>query len=112
MPDFTLFIPSEIFSDILSHVTQMDCIECMTVCRRWYELIPQHGKDLWKELSISGMSWLRFNNAMLDCLGTHVEKVFIVWPQNIDSILQHLQRQKCDIRSLGNLIFDISYSRP
>ena len=112
MPDFTLFIPSEIFSDILSHVTQMDCIECMTVCRRWYKLIPQHGKDLWKELSISGMSWLRFNNAMLDCLGTHVEKVFIVWPQNIDSILQHLQRQKCDIRSLGNLIFDISYSRP
>ena len=62
MPDFTLFIPSEIFSIILFHLHQVDCIRCMIVCRRWYKLIPQYGRDVWTELEISEKSWPRFNN--------------------------------------------------
>ena len=104
MPDFTLLIPSEIFSDILSHIKQVDSIECMTVCRRWYNLIPQHGKDLWKELEISERSWPRFTNAMLKCLGTHVEKASIVRSENSDKILQRPKFQECNIKYLGKLI--------
>ena len=105
MSDFTLFIPSEIFSEILSHVNHSDCIECMTVCRRWYKLIPQHGKNLWKELKISGTSWLKFNSAMLECLGTHVEKVTIIYRENINKVLKQLEHQECNIQSLGKFFF-------
>ena len=101
MPDFTLFLPTEIFSDILSHVNQVDCIECMTVCRRWHKLIPQYGKDLWKELEISKTSWPRFSSAMLECLGTHVEKVSIMLCKNPSNILRRLERQGCNIESLS-----------
>ena len=66
------------------------------------QLIPQHGKNLWKELEISQESWPRFNNAMLECLGTHVKKVSIVSDeQNLEKILQQLERQKLNIQSLG-----------
>ena len=105
MPDFTVFLPPEIFSIILSNVNQVDSIECMNVCRRWYKLIPQYGKEVWKELEISEKSWPRFNNAMLECLGSHVEKVSIVTDQNLDKILQELERRELNIRSLGKLIF-------
>ena len=101
MADFTLFIPPEIFSDILSHVNQVDCIECMAVCRRWGKLIPESGKDIWTELEISKKSWSRFNNAMLECLGTHVKKVSITSCKDSNKILQQLERQKCNIQFLG-----------
>ena len=101
MPDFTLFLPPEICSTILSHVNQVDCIECMTVCHRWYELIPQCGKDLWTELKISENSSSRCNNAMLECLGTHVKNVNIISPENSNKILRQLERQQCNIQSLG-----------
>ena len=52
MPDFTLFLPPEICDGILSHVNQVDCIECMIVCRRWYKLIPLYGRKIWNELEI------------------------------------------------------------
>ena len=100
MPDFTFFIPPEIFTEILSHVDQVDCIECMTVCRRWYKLIPEHGKDLWKELEITD-TWPTFNNAMLECLGIHVKKVSINSYHNPNEALRLLEGQVCDIRSLG-----------
>ena len=103
MPEFTLFLPPEIFSIILSHVNQVDCTECMTVCRRWYNLIPQYGKEVWKELEISEESWPRSNNAMLECLGIHVEKVSIATNYNLDKILQELERQELNIQSLGKL---------
>ena len=101
MPDFTLFIPSEIFSDILCHVNQVDCIECMTVCRRWHKLIPEHGMDLWKELEISKKSWSRSKIPSLECLGTHVKKVSIAGYQSSNQMLQRLERQGCNIQSLG-----------
>ena len=101
MPDFTLFISFEIFCEILSHENQIDCIECMTVSRRWHNLIPQHGRNLWKTLEISKTSWSRSNNAMLQCLGTHVEKVSISTSENLPKILQQLERQQCNIQSLG-----------
>ena len=104
MPDFTLFLPSEILTHIFSNVNQVDCIECMTACRGWHELIPQYGRNVWTELEISENSWPRFNNAMLKCLGTHVQEVSIVPFQHLDKILQQLERQECNIRSLGNLI--------
>ena len=104
MPDFTLFIPLEIFSIILSHVNQVDCIECMTVCRRWYKLIPLYGRGVWEELEISRTSWPRYNKALRECLGTHVKKVSIVSYTNSSEILRRLEGQVCNIESLGNLI--------
>ena len=106
MPDFTLFIPSEIISDILSHVNQLDCTEGMIVCRRWYKLVPQYGMHVWKELEISEeSSWRRFNNAMLECLGSHVKKISVTSYHNSSYILRRLENQGCHIQSLGNLIF-------
>ena len=103
MSDFTLFLPCEIFTEILSHVNQEDCMECMAVCRRWHKLIPQHAKDVWKELEISEKSWSRFNNAISQCL-IYVEKVSFLTPQNAHKKLQRLERQGCNIQSLGKLI--------
>ena len=103
MPDFTLFMPSEIFSDILSHVNQVDCIECMIVCRRWYELVPQCAKALWAELKISKKHWSRSNTALFECLGTHVKKVSISSSQSLNKILKQLERHECSIQSLGKL---------
>ena len=102
MTDLTLFLPSEILAQIFSHVNQVDCFECMIVCRRWYELILQHAKDIWKELEISETSWPRFNNTMLACLGTHVEKVSIFGYETSYEILQRLKDQECNIQYLGN----------
>ena len=104
MPDFTLFLPPEILNLIFSNVHQVDCIECMTACRRWHKLIPQYGKNVWAELEISETSWSRFNNAMLECLGTHVKKVSITSYKNSNKILRRLEGQGCNIESLGNLI--------
>ena len=104
MPDFTRFLPPEICSIILSHVNQLECIELLTVCRRWYKLIPQYGTNVWKELEISEASWSTYNNTMLKCLGMHVKKVSIVSPKNSGMILRRLESQGCNIQSLGNLI--------
>ena len=101
MTDFTLFLPAEICSIILSHVNQVDCIECMTACRRWYKLIPEYGKKVWKELEISERSWPKLNNAMLECVAPHVEKISIVTSQKLDKLLQQLERQELNIQSLG-----------
>ena len=109
MPDFTLYLPPEICSIILYNVNQVDCTECMTVCRRWYELIPQHGKDLWKELEISETSWPRFNNAMLECLRTHVKKVYIIGYQDANDILRRLTNQGCNLQSCGNNLYIYIY---
>ena len=104
MPDFTPFLPPEILIQIFRNVNQVDCIECMTACRRWYKLIPEYGKDVWKELEISETSWPRFNNAMLEYVGTHVEKVSIISYEDSTKILRRLESQGCNIQSLGNLI--------
>ena len=101
MPDFTLFLPPEVISNILSHVNQVDCITYMTVSRRWYKIIPQYGKDVWTELEISGRSWSRPNNAMLECLGTHVKKVSTLFCKNSAKILRRLEAQQCNIQSLS-----------
>ena len=103
MSDFTLFLPSEILTHIFSNVNQEDCIECMIACRRWHKLIPQYGKEVWKELEISEKSWSKFNNAMSQCL-SHVEKVSFPNAQNPHKQLQRLERQGCNIQSLGKLI--------
>ena len=103
MPNFTLLILLDVFTEIVSYVNQVDCIECMAVCRRWHKLIPQYGKEVWKELEISEKSWSKFNNAMSQCL-SHVEKVSFPNAQNPHKQLQRLERQGCNIQSLGKLI--------
>ena len=52
IPDFSLFMPVEIFSIILLNLNQVYCAECITVYRRWHRLIPQYGRSLWTELEI------------------------------------------------------------
>ena len=104
MCDFTV-LPPEILYHILSHINQVDCIECIFVCRRWYKLIPQYCKDDWKEHEISEKSWPKFNNAMLECLQMHLTKVSNSSFQNLYKILQQLKRRKFNIQFLGNLIF-------
>ena len=104
MPDFTRFLPLEICSIILFHMNQVICIEYMTVCRRWYKLIPLYGRNVWKELEISRTSWPRFYKAMLHCLGNHVKKVSIDTDIEPSKILRRLEGQGCNIQYLGNLI--------
>ena len=82
-------------------MNQGDCIECMTVCRRWQKLIPQHGMDVWKELKISGTSWSRSKIPMSECLGTNGKKITIISHQNSNQILQQRKREECNIEFLG-----------
>ncbi|KAI9270575.1 hypothetical protein BDA99DRAFT_502151 [Phascolomyces articulosus] len=94
MPDFTQIFPPELISDVLFFLNQKDCIECMSVCHRWFDLFPKYGMLLWNKLDVTPNSWERTTNAMLECLGPHVNHVSID-DQYTWSILQQLVHNKC-----------------
>ena len=78
----------------------MDSIECMIVCHRWYELIPEWGSDLFTEITIANKPRPKFNNAMLECLRKYVRKVNIISCEYSNKILQQLEPRECNIQSL------------
>ncbi|KAI9250944.1 hypothetical protein BDA99DRAFT_522275 [Phascolomyces articulosus] len=115
MPDFTLLFPAETISEIMQQLNQKDCIECMNVCHRWFDLIPEWtGKLTWRHLHISNFPhcqrkkdiWKKPNDALLKCIGSQVHHVAIIC-QDSWKVLQLLYKYQCDnIRSL-----DIHYHR-
>ncbi|KAI9485127.1 hypothetical protein BDB00DRAFT_942663 [Zychaea mexicana] len=112
MPDFTHVFPAETVTDIFSYLDQKECIECMEVCRRWYDLIPSFTTRVWHQLKVSSSSagydndgnaisccWLQSNIALLQCLGPHVKDVSICF-QDTRSVLERLYTQRCEIKCL------------
>ncbi|KAI9250908.1 hypothetical protein BDA99DRAFT_204694 [Phascolomyces articulosus] len=103
MPDFTTIFPAETITEIISCLEQKDCVECMSVCHQWYNIIPNyiHSTEVWRKLTIAPDSWNKTNNAMIQCLGPHVKKVSI-YSQDSCTILEQLDKHHCGIKSLGN----------
>ncbi|KAI8141053.1 hypothetical protein BJV82DRAFT_187160 [Fennellomyces sp. T-0311] len=99
MSDFITFLPSETIRCIISHLSQLDCVECMRVSRLWFDRVPSYATALWVRLEVSSQSWETFNQSMLQCLTPHVQTVLIREMSTV-KILVKLREMNCPIRSL------------
>ncbi|KAI9245692.1 hypothetical protein BDA99DRAFT_285829 [Phascolomyces articulosus] len=70
-------LPFDIVTKIFSGISQRDCLTCMTVCRSWYDQLPQYTQDtVWSKLFISSTTVLPQNNQRWKrCIGKHVKHI-------------------------------------
>ncbi|KAI8149108.1 hypothetical protein BJV82DRAFT_590657 [Fennellomyces sp. T-0311] len=99
MHDFTFTLPPETIASIFRHLEKSDCLECMHVCRRWYNTVPDYARELWTQLRIAHGSWHRPNSCMLQCIGPHVRNVSIreFHDTPVSVILNRLKHKECKI---------------
>ena len=74
---FMLFdsLSFDILINIFSYLTKTDCLQCMAVCKTWYNDVPGYTENVWTEVDIRRFNtgilkknlWLRF-------VGKHVKK--------------------------------------
>ncbi|KAI8148230.1 hypothetical protein BJV82DRAFT_709080 [Fennellomyces sp. T-0311] len=72
--DFLMTLPFDIVGGIFSHMNKSDCLKCMGVSRKWFDHVPHHAINLWREITISSLGILN-NQLILRCLGPHLRKV-------------------------------------
>ena len=113
MPDLFSHLPPEIVTDVVNYISQDDCIECMQVCHRWHQTIPNHSQHLWQQLTIE-KPWFDFEPVIHDLWGTktndclmkclpHVQEVSIKgFVPNL--ILKTLANLTCTITFLGKYV--------
>ncbi|KAI8138432.1 hypothetical protein BJV82DRAFT_631559 [Fennellomyces sp. T-0311] len=100
--DFLSTLPFDIIDNIISRLTQLDCLECMAVSRLWYKLIPQYTTHLWRKVEICLQENPRFNVRILHCLGPHVQTVQLAHcnEEQTHAILSTLFRYHCTLHSI------------
>ena len=51
----TLFnaLPSDVIDIIFSFIDQRDCVTCLSVCREWYNQVPEHTRSSWATVTFS-----------------------------------------------------------
>ncbi|KAI8141016.1 hypothetical protein BJV82DRAFT_185810 [Fennellomyces sp. T-0311] len=81
-------LPGEIALAIVSHLSQVDIVECMRVSREWYNAIPALAAIPWYQLDVSPLSWRTINDCMLQCL-FHV-RTMTIRTSNASAVLQKL----------------------
>ncbi|KAI9246750.1 hypothetical protein BDA99DRAFT_592358 [Phascolomyces articulosus] len=89
----------DIITQIFSYLNQRDCLNCMKVCRTWYNDIPQYTAENWRTLRISSQEVIHglINQRLLRCLGNHVKNVILITmnQDKVYTILQILQKSGC-----------------
>ncbi|KAI8145709.1 hypothetical protein BJV82DRAFT_601949 [Fennellomyces sp. T-0311] len=77
-PDaFVDSLPYDLRCQIISHLSQSECVELMGVCRAWYASIPQYAATLWKTLDTSLEDFNLENKRVRQCLGKHVNHLVL-----------------------------------
>ena len=98
MPDLLILLPPEIVTNIISYISQSDCIECLRVCHRWHDVISTHSQQVWRHLTLVEEA-LVIDGCMTKCL-PHVQEVtFKGFRPYI--ILKRLADLTCNITFLG-----------
>ncbi|KAI9246732.1 hypothetical protein BDA99DRAFT_576546 [Phascolomyces articulosus] len=89
----------DIITQIFSYLNQRDCLNCMKVCRTWYNDIPQYTAENWRTLRISSQEVIHglINQRLLRCLGNHVKNVILITmnQDKVYTILQILKKSGC-----------------
>ncbi|KAI7860502.1 hypothetical protein BDC45DRAFT_583895 [Circinella umbellata] len=92
-------LPFEINSLIFSLISRRDCIEFMCTSHRWFGLVPEMTKSLWKDIDFSLEPCRRKNICMQQCFGSHVQKAHVI-AKNMDYIMAELISRQCNIKEL------------
>ncbi|KAI7854582.1 hypothetical protein BDC45DRAFT_507609 [Circinella umbellata] len=84
----------DIISNIFLYLDQQDCLNCMAVCRQWFELIPHFTEDKWETLRLDGNG---INHYQKLNLGKHVKHVFFdgVPEDLLSNMMQKLLDSEC-----------------
>ncbi|KAI7860546.1 hypothetical protein BDC45DRAFT_530134 [Circinella umbellata] len=103
-------LPSEITPLIFSYVKQRDCLEFMCASRKWFELIPEMTKSLWKDIDFSLEVFKRKSIRIQKCFGPLVQSVHVL-TKNMNYIMKELIKHQCKIKELEVLdgINEITY---
>ncbi|KAI9272911.1 hypothetical protein BDA99DRAFT_533746 [Phascolomyces articulosus] len=94
MPNLTLCLPEEMFSEIFKYIDQKDSVECKNVCQRWSKMAPKYTTTAWKEVQINSDSWRETN--ILVYFGHHIKKLNIESQQNANNILDQIAARNID----------------
>ncbi|KAI9270574.1 hypothetical protein BDA99DRAFT_502150 [Phascolomyces articulosus] len=87
---------------IFSYLTQQDCLKAMSVCKLWYDCVPQYSKDLWKTLKLEPRQLQIINRRHARCIGGHVKSVIIYGHKSdkneeyLYTMMQYLLDHECD----------------
>ena len=106
--NLTLFnrLTSDIILDIITLLTQKDCLQCMQVCREWYTILPTYTQELWSTLVIKGTRQAIKQSLWLQFVGVHVKNItFSIWKErDLYHIMQKLVDRNCRyIRHISKL---------
>ena len=117
-------LPFDIKVEIVSYLSQRECLECMLVCRTWKQQVPYYSQPVWSRLR------LRPNNITATilqgkhkdeqpqrlllwekCIGSHVEHIIFdgFYDDNEEKLyvaMNRLINNDCDrIKSIGKIIY-------
>ena len=107
---FMTALPSDIIPEIFSYLDQKSSLECMAVCRYWYDAVPQHVEKLWYSLRLHSRDAYMDHQRRERCVGKHVKEVvlepprssFQVEEQEVYILIQKVSEWGCtSIRKLG-----------
>ena len=100
----------DIVTQIISYLTQQECLACMAVCRDWYHKIPQHSQNIWREIELVRKDVPVNHLRRQQCLGSHVKRVVILYVHSdkkrgsLTTLMQRLLDWKCtNIEYLGTV---------
>ncbi|KAI8137054.1 hypothetical protein BJV82DRAFT_367035 [Fennellomyces sp. T-0311] len=79
---FMTALPSDLIPEVLSYLDQSDSLECMAVCRYWYDAIPQYAQNIWKEVHFRTRDAYMAHQRRERCLGRHVKGVVLEPPES------------------------------
>ncbi|KAI9245074.1 hypothetical protein BDA99DRAFT_543768 [Phascolomyces articulosus] len=66
-------LPFDILVNIFGHFTQVECIQCMVVCKTWYKKIPFYTQQVWLNITIDGTPAYQYSRTWLQFTGEHVK---------------------------------------
>ena len=98
-------LPFEICSTIFSFLEQSDCLEMLCVCHAWYDKIPNHASNIWREIDFHEYGKIKKKNSrFLQFLGPHVDSITVPYGisgQAVECIFDELKRRKCTFTQLS-----------
>ncbi|KAG2221344.1 hypothetical protein INT45_014028 [Circinella minor] len=101
-------LPFELAEIVFSQLNECDIIQCMCVCKHWFNQVPYYSHKVFERLEITPNSskWKYTKKYLLCCVGSHVTSLNILEDGNdVHQILKEFRNS--NLTSLG-----IEYYRP
>ncbi|KAI8145781.1 hypothetical protein BJV82DRAFT_666346 [Fennellomyces sp. T-0311] len=100
---FPTELPADITFIIFSYLDQQDCLNCMAVCRAWYDIVPHCAQLAWESVRFHPRDFAAHHQRREKCLGSHVKTVVLdsFLEQQLYDMMQQLLDWGCaEIHSL------------